>query len=87
MSPFPSLGGDLLLILQPRMERIGSLKLLIERKIAIDNVHYLCKLMPSTGHDSTHMNSIFTPPQFPKEAAPQYAPGGKRPVAAEKFLV
>lgn len=86
MPPFPSLGGDLLLILQSRMERISSSKLLTERKIAIDNVLYLCKLMPSTGHDSTCMNSILNP-HIPKEAAPQYVPGGKRPAAAEKFLV
>lgn len=72
MPPLPSLGGDLLLILQTRMERISSLKLLNERKIATDNVLYLCKLMPNTGHDSTCMNSILIPPQIPKEAAPQY---------------
>lgn len=87
MPPFPSLGGDILLILPPRRERISSLKVLIERKIATDNVLYLCKLMPTTRHDSTCMNSILIPPQIPKEAAPQYVPGGKRPAAAEKFLV
>lgn len=71
MPPFPSLGEDVLLILQPRIERISSLKLLIGRKIATDNVLYLCKLMPSTGHDLTLMNSILIPPQIAKEAAPQ----------------
>lgn len=87
MPPFPNLDGDLLLILQTRRERISSLKLLIESKIAIENILYLCKPMSTTRCDSTRMNTILIPPQIPKEAVPQYVPGGKRPAAEEKFLV
>lgn len=42
-------------------------------------------MKPSTGHDTTRKNSKLILPLIPKESAPQFVQGGKRPAAEKNF--